>query len=214
MTSKLTYLKNLVNLSTFGFHGEALFNIIQLSHTFEIITRKTSDGNFYQKQFNKGRHNIIEPLGNYKPLSNHFNTLISVDKLFWNQLVRKAQLKNSARKLKSLLHKLETLSLAHFQVSITLEDLSEGNKILFHSEKATSLKEKFKKFYGSQFSHFLKSFTIQIDQFNISGIINCYNKANNINLQSSNLQFIFVNKRYFLNKEIYEFVSNQLSSCR
>lgn len=214
MTSKLTSLEHLDNLHTFGFHGEALFNIIKLSHSFEVITRKAPHGKFYLKKFNQAHSDSIEHLENYVPSTNAFNTFFSIDKLFWNHSIRKAQLKSSSRKLNSLLHRLEILSLAHFKTSVTLEDLTEKNKILFHSEKATNQNDRFIKFYGPQFSQFLKTFTIQNDQYTVSGIINSYNKENSINLQSSNLQFIFINKRYLLNKEIYELVSNELSSCR
>ena len=214
VTSKLISVETLDSLRTFGYHGEALFNMIQLSDKVEIATRTTKEnGDFSFKQFIRTIASPIQVLENTNEKT--FNTVIAVDQLFYNHTLRAEQLSYSVKRVKTLLKRLEIISLIHFQVRIELEDASE-KKLLFVSASRDSLRSKFVEAFALN-SEFTKTYLSQVEPgYRIEGSINVLNDQNQlVHFKStSRIQFIFVNNHYLTDTKAYEIVSNELSSCR
>ena len=146
----------------------------------------------------------------FEPKFESWNTIIYVDNLFKNHLLRKKQLETSTKRLRNLIRQFEILSLIHFEIELILEDFD--HKILFSSNKAVSLHEKFIGFCDNQ--KYIQTHDYEEIGTKILGFINsCY--TYNINLKASKrLQFIIINNKFVPNKELYELVSKELSSCQ
>lgn len=211
----MAFIENLGSRTTFGFHGEALFNIIQLSRKVEIVTRDNkSSTNFHFKEFNQTISNSIKTFESSYP-DQEFNTFILIEKLFYNHTLRSKQLSCLVKRLKCLLTRLEYLSLIHFKIKIVLEDFSD-QKLLFFSPSSGSLRSKFVEMFALNIE-FVRSYSSQETGYQIEASINVPNiqnrSLNNIT-STSRMQFIFINSCFLIDRKAYEVVSKELSYCK
>jgi DNA mismatch repair ATPase MutL len=230
VTSKISSLKCLSSLKTYGFHGEALYNIIHLSERVEIIVKSNLNQLFKKeftfKSYSSDHYDVnvykLDQCNNFS--KDNYSTLIRVCNLFGKFPIRQNQLIES-KSVKNLLNQLEILSLINFNVEFYLEDVND-RRVLFHSKRHTSLKERFSSLIGLKSNDLSLKHTIFKDNlasnFEIDGYVYLYSKMginNNFcyNLNSSvasKYQFIFVNNFHVQNSDFYDLIASKLSSCK
>ena len=118
-TSKMKDESDLLNLSTYGFRGEAVHSLCTVAEL--IVTTKTKEDFVSQTYvFNNGGE-IIEQ----KPTHHNVGTIITVNNLFKNIPVRR-QLYHKDKKVKEELNRIEELlmsyGLLHPKLRITLKN--------------------------------------------------------------------------------------------
>jgi hypothetical protein len=220
VTSKLDCIDDLTSLLTFGYHGESLCNMIQLSDQFDLISRSkdSKESCFYQKKFinNKLDHQIRKLNYQSKDFAN-IATIVRVRNLFGQNTLRQEQLKGElGKQLSSLLKKIETISIIHFNIEIIVLDCKEKIS-LFHSKKHDNLKDAFLSHFDSSNHQFIKDFQLKQNNYQINGLVSVIGRNHELfssNFQSINLQLIYVNNKYFVeNKAIRDYVAKELTSC-
>lgn len=118
-TSKIRTEEDLFSLTTMGFRGEALAAISAVCR-FEM---RTSDGEIGTRILAEG--GVIQ---NIEPCARNRGTSLIVRDLFFNVPARKKFLKSSSANSAALVRALETIALAHPEVSFSLK--SDGKLIL------------------------------------------------------------------------------------
>lgn len=225
ITSKLNSINNLNSqatfggLKTFGYHGESLSNIINLSDQFDLITcvKSSNEKSFYHKQFKLDKQ-TIQKLIYFKSEYQDLSTMIRVKNLFGKHVLRQKQLKQQSNALiSSFLKAIEALSIAHYDIEIVIEDSNE-HRTLFHAKANDSIRKKFSSLLGSNSENFLKKFSFKENNYEVNCLINLINKDNQlfsgVNFNSSKIQFIYVNRRFIENRDIYHLVSRELFACK
>lgn len=118
-TSKIRSVDDLEQISTFGFRGEALPSIAQVSK-LEILTRRAEDqiGTFVLVEGGEVKEHREAP--------RQVGTTVSVHSLFYNLPVRRKFLKSEATELRRILDELKAQGLAHPQISFTVSHSGES----------------------------------------------------------------------------------------
>lgn len=120
-TSKISSREELFSIKSFGFRGEALASIAQISHL--SIKSKTPESNLgYELKVKGGR------LESIKASSANTGTMIIVENLFYSVPVRKKFLKNRAIQLRHIIKTLSEIALAYPEISFYL---SHNQKTIF-----------------------------------------------------------------------------------
>ena len=217
-------------LETYGFHGEALCNMIHLSDRVEILVRTANEWlkkEFKFKSYESDQYEtrICKLDAHAIPqLNSNFTTLIRVTNLFGKYPIRQQQLTTSAH-IRSIVTCLQTLALVNYHIEFYLEDISE-NRVLFHSKRCISMRDQFLNLIGLKssiesirhFSHNAKNG----GAYQVDGCIYLYSKVGinsnfNFTLTSSlatKFQFVYINKFHVQNTELYDTVAGLLSSCK
>ncbi len=147
-TSKIKNVEDLENILTFGFRGEALSSIAEISK-ITIITATETDDTSSKISFFSGEISEIESEAYRK------GTTVIVEDLFYNLPARKNFLRTAQTEALSIRKFLKDFSLANESVSIRL--ISEGKESFFY-ESVKSKKERFYQVYGgeSYYEHFFE----------------------------------------------------------
>lgn len=129
-TSKLSSFEDIGSVRTYGFRGEALASLVDISQSFTLTTRTKADEIAVQYAFNsRGQWRIV------KSTADTIGTSISADKLFHAIPVRRQKLRKDAHKiLPAIKNLLTTYHIIRPKVRISLIFRS-GKK----GESATSL---------------------------------------------------------------------------
>ncbi len=131
-TSKITSVEDLWKINSFGFRGEALASIAQVSDL--LLISKPS----YQKQAAK-LHSVFGQKKDVQPTGAVNGTTIIVKNLFQNTPVRKKFLRSSSSEVNQIKNTLKALALAHPKVEFKV---FHKNQLLFYWTKKQTLKER------------------------------------------------------------------------
>ena len=195
--------------------------MIRLSDQFDLISRSKDSKElcFYQKKFtaNKLEEQPIQKLSYQNKNFANIATIVRVQNLFGQHALRQQQLKGLlGKQMSSLLKKIETIALIHFQIEIIVVD-SKEKKTLFHSKKHAKLKEKFLSFFNESSHQFIKEFQLKQNNYQIDGLVSLIAKDHELfssSFQSAKLHLVYINSKHFVeNKTIRDNVAKQLSSC-
>ncbi|MDD3994177.1 MAG: DNA mismatch repair endonuclease MutL, partial [Candidatus Nanoarchaeia archaeon] len=141
-TSKIQQENDLFNIHSFGFRGEALFSIAQVSSMI-IITKRECDAIGTRIEVEAGQIKKVEPTACSK------GTIIEVNDLFFNTPVRKEYLRNKDLEFSQILHIVNKYALIKKSVSLIL---THNNKEIINSPKTDSLLDNIISLYGPNFS--------------------------------------------------------------
>lgn len=206
VTTKIKSFEDLNELKTYGYHGESLFNMIIMSEKIEILTSNSDSDVLVRKTIENEIKRSF--LCNLKNSGFKKGTRVCVYSLFNNLKTRREQL-NEYFEVKSIKKRLEEISLLHYNISISLNDVVE-NKILFKTFKHDCVKEQFAYLFGNELKTSLKEYSLNDQYFDenaryfIKGLFSIYT-------HNKPLQFVYVNNHCIENLDLYAFINKELS---
>ena len=179
--SKIKSAKDLFNIRSKGFRGEALASIAAVSHV-ELITRQSSNdlGKIIKIQGNK----IVEN----KSTVSKIGTSIMVKNLFYNIPARRNFLKSDNVELKHIINEFHRISIAHPEIKF----IFKNNDLEFFNLSKSNLRKRIVNIFGSRSNEKLVPVNEETDILKINGFVFKpeYSK------KSRGEQFFFVNNRF------------------
>ncbi|CAI9719393.1 DNA mismatch repair protein Mlh3-like [Octopus vulgaris] len=198
-TSKCQGIEDLDSLNYFGYRGEALASLCNISSLLEINTRTQLSAQTYSKIFQHGKPLPTIESKNPRPSP---GTTLTLHNLFYNLPVRQKSIRLSLE-LENICHRVEALALLQPKLSITLRNDVTGS-VMLQTHKTSSLLNTFSYLFGHTKSESLCEVSHSSGYFSLSGYIgrdNHYRK---------DIQFIYINKRLVLNTKIHKVINNIL----
>lgn len=195
-TSKIEKQKDLENIRTLGFRGEALPSISSVSNT--TIKSKQSNYEGHKLEINGGTQVDL------RPDSIHKGTSILVENLFYNIPARLKFLKNDNSEYQKILKLFKVFCLSNPEISF---ELFNNNKKVY-SFPSSDLKTRIVNLYGGDYKKSLIEVNFKIDKYLITGFVG------NLSLvrKRRGHQFSFINGRYIINHLINQTVYNTYDS--
>ena len=195
-TSKIENEKDLSNINTLGFRGEALPSISSVSQI--IIKSKNKSNTGHLLEINGGKIN------NSKPDSISIGTSIHVKNLFFNVPARLKFLKKDASEYQKILILFKVFALSNPEISFSLHN----NKKEIYNLLSSDLKSRIINIYGNDYKDSLIEVDFMQDNFNVTGFIG------NLSLVKKRRgnQYSFINGRYIINPLINQTVYNSYDS--
>ena len=190
-TSKIKELKDLFEIETLGFRGEALASIASVSEM--TITSNVGEKEGSRLKFVNGSHNGVEPA----PKIN--GTEITIRDLFYNTPVRKKFLKTPRTELRKIVDIVRRYGLAFPDISFKL--IADDREIFnLNREK---LEDRIDKLLDPTYSKNLLPINVTKGDYSFSGFVG------NLNLIRSRPgeQYLFLNRRFIkdrlMNRAVY-----------
>lgn len=183
-TSKIATERDLFNISTLGFRGEALASIAAVSHV-EVITSSDNLGGvraIFVGSEKKLQEDAASPKG----------TKISVSDLFFNTPARLKYLRSERTEILKIVDIVNRLALGHPDVAFTL---TNNGKILLKTNGRNDLRQDIANIYGRQLAEKMEVLKGTSPDFKTTGLLS------DPNTTRSNRNFIslLLNGRYIKN---------------
>ncbi|MFH1643700.1 MAG: DNA mismatch repair endonuclease MutL [bacterium] len=202
-TSKITKLDDLINISSFGFRGEALASISAVSK----VTLQTNS-----EDENKNLGTLIEyEDGKFKKIESvamQHGTNLQIKDLFYNTPVRKKFLKQDETEFNLIQNIFSAFCLSNLKIHFKL---FKDDKLILNAPPVETVKDRASQIWGHNFAENLikldaplPSTTLRTSgaaknfNFNISGFISNHN----FNRYGRQQMFFFVNNRYVKSAEL------------
>ena len=180
-TSKIKSAKDLFNIRSKGFRGEALASIAAVSHV-ELITRQSSNdlGKIIRIQGSK----LVEN----KSTVSKIGTSIMVKNLFYNIPARRNVLKSDNVELKHIINEFHRISIAHSEIKF----IFKNNDLELFNLSKSNLRKRIVNIFGSKSNEKLVPVNEETNILKINGFVFKpeYSK------KSRGEQFFFVNNRF------------------
>ncbi len=194
-SSKIRSIKDLEDLSTLGFRGEALASIAAVSMV-EIISRVESE--------EKGVHLCIEggKIVEKKKISCPIGTKIQVKNIFYNLPARQKFLKTDATELSHITDIVQRYSLAYPE----LHFIYRHNELdIINCPASNDLKTTVFHIYGKKIAKFMEPFDFKEDEtkFQIKGLLGHPQISKKNRAYSS----LFINRRYIISDVLFRAIS-------
>ncbi|KAK6182873.1 hypothetical protein SNE40_010459 [Patella caerulea] len=201
-TSKCHKLEDLDNLEYFGYRGEALASLRDISTALEIHSRTRQSSITYCKLFKHGKGVDVVDSKYPRPCP---GTTITVHNLFYNLPVRQQNIIDGLE-LERIRYRVEGIALMNPSISFSLRNDATGH-VLLQTQKSNSVLTAFMYLFGGGLSKFLKPVALTKDCFKLEGYISKdgHNKKN--------LQFVYVNGRLVLKTKVHKMVTKAMSNC-
>ncbi|XP_033103953.1 DNA mismatch repair protein Mlh3-like [Anneissia japonica] len=199
-TSKCNELSDLERLEKFGFRGEAIASLKDLSSILEIESREKASLNTFCKIFSNSSPTQVFQKKNDRPSQ---GTTVTVHSLFHNLPVRQKRI-NESLELESIRHRLAAIALIHPKISFSLRDDS-SNSIILQTRKTGSIGRSFASLFGDKKAACLKEIKYCNEDFSIEGFIGTDGHHN------KSLQFMYINSRLLLKTKLHKLVNTLLS---
>jgi DNA mismatch repair protein MutL len=192
-TSKIVSADDLFHVGTFGFRGEALASIAEVSQ-LTIKSRLKDAEAGYQLEVTGGVRSEIEPAA-CPP-----GTVIEVRNLFFNTPVRRKFLRASQTEIGHCTEAFTRIALAHPQLHFTLR---HNDKLLFDLPPATGWRERIAAFFGRDLESSLIAIDNQDGEVRLSGFVADpqHSRANN------RMQYVFLNGRHIRDRSLQHALS-------
>ena len=183
-TSKINSLKDLENITTLGFRGEALPSIASVS-MFTAISCDNS-GEAHKIIINGGIQESITPFASSK------GTVCNVKNIFYNTPARRKFLKKPEKEQAIINEIVRRFMLSHPDIEFKL--FSNDKKV--YEMKSQSLEDRIISIYGSKY----KNNIIPVNLNKAPYVINGFTGNLSILKKRQSEQFIFLNGRYIKNR--------------
>ncbi|XP_076360566.1 uncharacterized protein LOC143252400 isoform X2 [Tachypleus tridentatus] len=203
-TSKCHTIEDLNKSKFYGYRGEALSSLQNLSGFVEI-TSCSKNNQTYSKLFNHGHPTKVFKSCQQRP---SIGTTVSVSDFMYNQPVRRKCILE-ALEFDSCRQTLAAIALIHPQVSFSLRNDATG-EICLQTHKSQSVLKTFEYLFGVSKAKHLREVSHISGAYQIKGFISTKGQL------SKDLQFVYVNKRLVLKSKIHKEVNTMLSKniCR
>ena len=186
-TSKISSMEDLESISTLGFRGEALSSIASVCQ-LEIRT-ETRDSEIGTLLKIENENEIIT-----EKISTSKGTCVSVKNIFYNIPARRKFLKSDNTELKHIIDTFNRIALAHFEISFKF--YNSDNLVFDYT--AGSLEQRIEQIFADNMLEALIPIHQTTDYISINGFIG----KPSIFKKSKGEQFLFLNKRFVINKNI------------
>lgn len=213
-STKINTYNDINNLSTFGFRGEAL-SILSYISKLTITTRKINSEFGFLAVFKNGK---IDEKNSMKSISCNIGTVIKVENLFYNNIIRKSSLeKNKNNELEDIINVVSKLAFHFINISFNICNQNYLNKILttnndLNEEPLEIRKKLTSKLFNQELSDDLYVFNNlseeheSIANINLNSIVKdlkyeCYYSKPSAYIRKSIL-ILFVNNRLVKNSQI------------
>lgn len=192
-TSKIVDADDLFKVGTFGFRGEALASITEVSQTV-IRSRTEAQDCGFEMVINGGHRQPPEPVG--CPVG----TSIEVRQLFYNTPVRQKFMRTPQTEKGHIGEAFTRVALAHPEIQMTFIN---GSKTVHQLPATDSWRDRIGAFFGPEVSNNLIPVTSQSGDIAISGFVvdPSVNRANN------RMQYLFLNGRYIRDRSLQHALS-------
>jgi DNA mismatch repair protein MutL len=187
-TSKIADADDLFRVGTFGFRGEALASIGEVSQLV-IRSRERGAESGYELEVDGGRHSVIVPCG--CPVG----TMIEVRNLFFNTPVRRRFLRASQTEIGHCSEAFTRIALAHPGVHFTLR---HNERLSFDLPPASHWRERLAAFFGREIEGSLIPIDSQDGDVRIHGFVADpqHSRGNN------RLQYLLLNGRHIRDRSL------------
>jgi len=195
-TSKINSEEDLLKIQTFGFRGEALYAISQISN-IQITSKTLEQEQAYTLVASEGKIIRIEPTS-FNPKS---GTIIKVNDLFFNSPVRRNFLKSEKIELHNIMNTFKQFAAINNNIlfSLYVEDKLRHNFI------PTTLESRVKEIFR------IKEVALQIQEiegYKITLVLSTNYKYDEKIETAKNNFYVYVNKRIVLMSELEKIVVN------
>ena len=170
--------------SHFGYRGEAIASIVDVSGTVEICSRHRLSQNTYSKIFHNGKAMPVTASKSHRP---SVGTTASVHDFFYNLPVRKRGI-SAALELEQVKRVMENIALINPSISFTMRNDATGECVV-QIHKANSVMSRFGLLFGRNKTTAVKEVSLSRAGFELSGFMSTEGHHN------KSLQFIYVNGR-------------------
>ena len=192
-TSKIETADDLFSVGTFGFRGEALASITEVSQT--TVRSRTPDSDCgFELVVNGGQHEPIEPCG--CPVG----TTIEVRQLFYNTPVRQKFMKTAQTERGHIAEAFTRVALANPHVQMTLMN---NGKVQHQLAASESWAQRIAQFFGPEIGENLIPVSNEDDQVSISGFV--VNPS--VNRSNNRMQYLFLNDRFIRDRSLQHALS-------
>lgn len=186
-TSKINTERDLFNVSTLGFRGEALASISAVSHV-EILTSTGNDLGTRAK-FSSGAKESEEDAAARK------GTQIKVQDLFFNTPARLKYLRSPRTEIMKIVDIVNRIALGYPQIAITL---TNSGKVLLRTPGNKNLKQTVANIYGRHIAEKMLPFKKTDRDFEVSGLLS----KPELTRSNRNFVSILLNGRYIKNYQL------------
>jgi DNA mismatch repair protein MutL len=158
-TSKITKFEDLEGVSSFGFRGEALNALCELSGKFVIVTKRQEDKYGATLTFDK-----FGKLSTQTVSARSVGTTILVENLFESLPVRRSEyLRNIKKQYQKAIKSIQAYALFSVGVKISLSNTSNGaRQVVLSSQQSSKLEENISNLFGSKFLSSLIHFNLEV----------------------------------------------------
>ncbi|MGC8595134.1 MAG: DNA mismatch repair endonuclease MutL [Candidatus Kryptoniota bacterium] len=186
-TSKINTYEDLINVSTLGFRGEALYSIAAVAQV-ELKTKTASDELGTYVRVEGGGKREISKIGR------DVGTSVIVKNLFFNTPARRSFLRQNSTEFRHIYQTVSHYAISFPEIKFTLE--SDGEVVLKVS--SSTVKGRLGEIFGEAFAETLVHFEDEFDHLHLSGFLGKpdYTK------RTRGEQLLFLNRRYVVNKAI------------
>ncbi|KAM4898442.1 DNA mismatch repair protein Mlh3 isoform 2-T2 [Sylvia borin] len=194
-TSKCSSVRDLENLTFYGFRGEALASIANMASVVEISSKTSRTAKTFMKLFHNGQALEVCEAEMNRPSG---GTTVTVCNLFYQLPVRRKCM-DPVLEIERVRQKVEAVSLMHPSVSLSLRNDVSCSMVL-QLPKTRDVYSRFCQIYGLGRSQKLREINHKSGGFEISGFISTeghYNK---------NMQFLYVNRRLVLKTRLHKLI--------
>uniref|UniRef100_U3JV13 MutL homolog 3 n=1 Tax=Ficedula albicollis TaxID=59894 RepID=U3JV13_FICAL len=194
-TSKCSSVRDLENLTFYGFRGEALASIANVASVVEISSKTSRTAKTFMKLFHNGQALEVCEAGLNRPSG---GTTVTVCNLF-HQLPVRRRCMDPVLEMERVRQKVEAVSLMHPSISLSLRNDVSCSMVL-QLPKTRDVYSRFCQIYGLGRSQKLREINHKSGGFEISGFISTeghYNK---------NMQFLYVNRRLVLKTRLHKLI--------
>ena len=187
-TSKIDDADDLFRVQTFGFRGEALASITEISQSL-IRSRTVAQDCGFELRINGGHREEIQPCG--APVG----TTIEIRQLFYNTPVRAKFLRSSQTERGHITEAFTRIALAHPEIQLTL---IHNDKPVYQLFPTDQWRERIDAFFGPEISDNLISVANREQEVELHGFVvdPSVSRANN------KLQYLFLNRRYIRDRSL------------
>jgi DNA mismatch repair protein MutL len=192
-TSKIDDAEDLFRVGTFGFRGEALASISEVSQTL-IRSRTLAQDCAYELRIHGGQRDEIHPCGAA------VGTTIEVRQLFYNTPVRAKFLRSPQTERGHITEAFTRVALAHPEIQMTL---LHNDKLLYQLMPTDQWRERIDAFFGAEVSDNLILVASQDQGVELHGFVvdPSVSRANN------RMQYLFLNRRYIRDRSLQHALS-------
>uniref|UniRef100_T1JGR5 WW domain-containing protein n=1 Tax=Strigamia maritima TaxID=126957 RepID=T1JGR5_STRMM len=198
-TSKCHSLKDLDNLEWYGYRGEALASIGDVSGVVEIVTR-AKDEKTYCKMFNGGKELPVKESVARRP---SVGTTCTVHGFLHNLPVRRQNVQ-AALDLDDIRTRVESIALIHPRVKLSLRNDATGATCV-EIARCDSVLTNFTNLFGEIRAKCLQSVRKRAKFVSVEGYVSLEG------LRNKNLQFLYVNKRFVSRTKLHKIVNSCFS---